>query len=485
MVKRAKSPDTVEDARYFTVYRPYPLNAHWELSSDVIAFSRWIAACIGTEFLHALHYKPSAPGMVLIEVDKRYQETQCLLGEHFWKDFLKKPSGEEVERSTQIFHSLYATGREAQKDGWKRIHAEASWFKDWDPTEKYFCEHQILFSRFVAPYPPTQWCPTPVEDRTNKPLCRPLPVKVKPPPPKATPPVPGSAGWVDQKAAPPQDTPEAKKNAWAKKPQIVPAASPRWNEPIMASASQAAKSRSSNQTPSTKPSAGAWGKPLQAKAAPAPTSPPPNAVSQAPAFPPGLNVGPKPDQTVPVPPGLTKFNWADDVDSASASGSGSDSRSSDLPDPEKLGDMLEKKVTIPFSPSEMYGISDGTQEIGAMAPWEESSIPGSNSVGWSVDSEGDTSANLWENEPAPEAEQIPECPHHKTLCKKGICDWRSKLEKKKAQEAVRGRGGRGRGRGKGQSERRDSNEGDDDDSGFSKVGGRRGKRTSSGHGRHA
>jgi hypothetical protein len=58
MVKRPKSPDTAEDEKYFTIYQPYPLNANWELAEDYIAFSRWLAGCIGTAPLHALHYKP-------------------------------------------------------------------------------------------------------------------------------------------------------------------------------------------------------------------------------------------------------------------------------------------------------------------------------------------------------------------------------------------------------------------------------------------
>jgi hypothetical protein len=43
----------------------------------------------------------------------------------------------------------------------------------------------LLIMRSVVkyPYPGTHWCPTPPEDKTNKPLCRPLPVAVKPPPP--------------------------------------------------------------------------------------------------------------------------------------------------------------------------------------------------------------------------------------------------------------------------------------------------------------
>lgn len=55
--------------------------------------------------------------MVLIEVDKKYPHNERLLGEHKWKEFLKNPTDEEKDRVTQIFHSLYTTGREAQKDG--------------------------------------------------------------------------------------------------------------------------------------------------------------------------------------------------------------------------------------------------------------------------------------------------------------------------------------------------------------------------------
>ena len=43
-------------------------------------------------------------------------------------------------------------------------------------------------SRFKQPYPPTHWCAVPVEDQTNKALCRPLPVDRLPPPPRVEPP---------------------------------------------------------------------------------------------------------------------------------------------------------------------------------------------------------------------------------------------------------------------------------------------------------
>jgi hypothetical protein len=92
--------------------------------------------------------------MVLLEIDKKYPHNERLLGEHRWSEFLRNPSEEEEDRVTQIFHSLYTTGRAAQKDGtrasnfpllpahvpllgWKRIHVEGSWFKDWSSDNLY------------------------------------------------------------------------------------------------------------------------------------------------------------------------------------------------------------------------------------------------------------------------------------------------------------------------------------------------------------
>lgn len=40
-----------------------------------------------------------------------------------------------------------------------------------------------MLSFIQNPYPVTHWCLTPPEDKTNKPLCRPLPNAVMPPPP--------------------------------------------------------------------------------------------------------------------------------------------------------------------------------------------------------------------------------------------------------------------------------------------------------------
>ena len=45
--------------------------------------------------------------------------------------------------------------------------------------------HAVIssISRFNQPYPQTHLCATPVEDQTNKKLCRSLPVDRMPPPP--------------------------------------------------------------------------------------------------------------------------------------------------------------------------------------------------------------------------------------------------------------------------------------------------------------
>ena len=102
------------------------------------------------------------------------------------------------------------------RKGCKRIHVESHWFKDWSPNNGHVpfpslsspSSAHIHSSVIHKPYPTTHWCPVPPEDKTNKPLCRPLPVKVKPPPPKAPAPVVGSSMWVDTKNGPPVNTPK-------------------------------------------------------------------------------------------------------------------------------------------------------------------------------------------------------------------------------------------------------------------------------------
>jgi hypothetical protein len=58
-----------------------------------------------------------AGNMILLEISKDFVDHGLLLGEHRWADFLKDPTPEEEPRVTQVFHSFYARGRDAQKDG--------------------------------------------------------------------------------------------------------------------------------------------------------------------------------------------------------------------------------------------------------------------------------------------------------------------------------------------------------------------------------
>jgi len=59
MVKRPKSPDIPDDAKYLVVSHPYPLNANFELPGDYIAFALWIASVFGTPNpILGIHHKP-------------------------------------------------------------------------------------------------------------------------------------------------------------------------------------------------------------------------------------------------------------------------------------------------------------------------------------------------------------------------------------------------------------------------------------------
>ena len=52
----------------------------------------------------------------------------------------------------------------------------------------YTLSNFVAYRTFKQPYPDTYWCAVPVEDRTGKPLCRPLPLEAKSPPPQVQPP---------------------------------------------------------------------------------------------------------------------------------------------------------------------------------------------------------------------------------------------------------------------------------------------------------
>ena len=159
--------------------------------------------------------------MILLEVSKTFVEHERLLGEHRWSEILKDPNEEEDKRVSRVFHSFYATGRDAQKDGsWiptltfcglllnffffgfrtkkggkvllstqagSRIGLQEKGNTFWKNQRHIYAEISSI-SRFKQPYPETHWCCIPVEDQTNKRLCRPIPVDRMSPPSRAEPP---------------------------------------------------------------------------------------------------------------------------------------------------------------------------------------------------------------------------------------------------------------------------------------------------------
>ncbi|KAK0465512.1 uncharacterized protein EV420DRAFT_1514683 [Desarmillaria tabescens] len=158
----------MSDADYLTVSKPYPLNFEWDQDKDIIKHVRWIAACIDSpRQFYAFHYKPSAPSMIIVEIEKNCsKKRETLLGEHRWKEFLLAPSEEEREYISQIFPCLHSTDLALRNDGWHRVSVRPDWFKGWSRTQ---CKD------IMHPYPTTHYCTPPFVDPLNRSLCRPLP----------------------------------------------------------------------------------------------------------------------------------------------------------------------------------------------------------------------------------------------------------------------------------------------------------------------
>ncbi|KAF8435148.1 hypothetical protein L210DRAFT_3506421 [Boletus edulis BED1] len=214
MPKRVPTPPPGDDEpRYLTVVHPYAISGtcNMELPKDRQDFACWVASCIDKDAFFAIFHKPSSRGMVIIEIKRDYPHFDHILGEHRWSEFLQKPTKEEKIRVTQVFHCTHNSGRNVQKNGWKRIDVDEAWFKAWSPQNR----------NIKSPYPKTYFCDVPVEDHTTHPLCRPLPGAVKTPPVEviATPqPVVGSAAWIRSKDGRPSPAPVATQS---KKPNAL------------------------------------------------------------------------------------------------------------------------------------------------------------------------------------------------------------------------------------------------------------------------
>lgn len=498
MPKRIPTPPPGDDEpRYLTVVHPYVLDGHcnMELPKDRQDFARWVACCVDAKYFYAFFHKPSARDMVIIEIARECPQLDRLLGEHRWKEFLKKSSEQEQDQVTKVFYCTYSTGRQVQKNGWKRIYVEDAWFKTWSPNN-----HLITF-----PYPETYFCEVPIEDQTNHPMCRPLPGAVKPPPPEtltAPAPVVGSQQWTSDKQLP---APIARPGAWAKgAPKLTP----------VGNAWKAAIATSSPAIPGLKKQPAVGGGPIAVKASdvwvglPTPSgvgsngwadfsngprtntpssgapSPLPRTLSnQSPTVPPGLS-GPKAwsaGTSYPThPPGIPAVPnaWGapriemapildrDNTSVASwSSNGGSSSASTDIiltpeDDSYKVQVQISESMEQALDGLSVHDdIDPNLAELDSIAPgkWDEptstqvwSDYPIADGATWD-DAPADAETQWRELNDDKQQEKPIICNAHGIICKKGICREYAKQvrDAERAQKDATSNNKKGRGRGRG------------------------------------
>jgi hypothetical protein len=218
-------------------------------------------------------------------------------------------------------------------------------------------------------------------------------------------------------------------------------------------------------------------KPTSPGPAPTPVQVQAPAQPQAPAYPPGL--GPRIISSgAAIPPALVHSSDSDGSGSGSSSGSGSQS-SWDGAAIKTLASRLEETVTISLSPSQdraLYGAAlDGDEaaveaspdlHLSTLQPWErvhletmEFKYPVADTVADGADDGG----NLWAAEEEeikykPVPPEMPNCPVHGLICKKGICKEMAKIvreqerAKKEQEKKDGGKAANGRGRNGGRGE---------------------------------
>lgn len=501
MPKRIPTPPPGDDEpRYLTVVHPYVLDGHcnMELPKDRQDFARWVACCIDAKYFYAFFHKPSARDMVIIEIARECPQLDRLLGEHRWREFLKKPSKQEQDQVTKVFYCTYSTGRQVQKNGWKRIYVEDAWFTTWSPNN-----HLITF-----PYPETHFCEVPIEDQTNHPMCRPLPGAVKPPPPEtliAPAPIVGSQQWTTDRQLP---APIARAGAWGK-------GAPKLTAPV-GNAWKAAIATSSPAIPGLKKQPAVGGGPIAVKASDvwvglstpsglgsngwsdSPTgsgmntppsggpSPLPRTLSnQSPTVPPGLS-GPKAwdaGTSYPAhPPGIPAVPnaWGaprietapsldrDNTSVASWSSNGGSSNASiDIvltpeDDPYKVQVQISESMEQALDGLSVHDdIDPNLVELDSIAPgkWDEpmsthvwSDHPIADGATWD-DTPADAEAQWRELNDDKEKEKPIICNAHGIICKKGICREYAKqvrdAERAQKDTSSNNKKAKGRGRGKG------------------------------------
>jgi hypothetical protein len=64
MPKRAPTPETGEDSKFFVVSYPYPQHAKMSVHEEKTEFARWISCIIDKDSFIAIYHKPSVSVVV-------------------------------------------------------------------------------------------------------------------------------------------------------------------------------------------------------------------------------------------------------------------------------------------------------------------------------------------------------------------------------------------------------------------------------------
>ncbi|THH14491.1 hypothetical protein EW146_g5834 [Bondarzewia mesenterica] len=482
--------------RYFAVCLVILVVAEWPIFyadagilGAVLQFATVVIAwrmnfLLGPTALIAFFHKPSAPSMVILEIDRDFGNFPRLLGAHKWSEVLTDPTQEQSVRVTRIYYCKHSNSRDIEKDGWKRIDIKDNWFRSWDfrrpflPREdengKFFEPNRVAY-----PYPASHYCDLPSEANSNKPMCCPLPVKLFPPPPSRPEPPVGSSQWLEARGNGSQSQSLSSSKSKKKKKKVgnqlstsgLATPSTRTSvsrppsdrdSPAPDVTSTASQSNARNTAPSGMNAAprglNATAPPFQSNAAWSSNTTPTIRADQVP-LPPPPGLPPKPT-AAPQP---AKMLWSDY--------------------PEDSDDDLEITLGNANARADGDGDGDGDGDIDsddpstvsrAMAAFanedddddDEFTFPNppvnaAQFVDAPADDETDSSS-LWEHYHEPEAETSEwRCKFHGVKCTK-LCQERHKYEreKKRQKEAEAGvcRGGRGgRGRGRGGRGRRNRN----------------------------
>ncbi|THH06172.1 hypothetical protein EW145_g4273 [Phellinidium pouzarii] len=374
MPKREVTPEPADDSKYLIVNYPYPLHANMTIEQERYGFAHWIASCIGKESLLAIYHKPSAPNMVIIEVAKTCPQIKNLLGAHKWRNFLQNPEADEVDKESRVYFCHYKTGRNVQKNGWKRVDIWDSWFENFDPGR----------SAFVCnPYPASSFCEIPSKTQIGYALCRHLPSDVfSRPKPVAQ----HNIGSVRMLSVPGSEVYFAKKSLGSAAP--IPSKLSKSSASVISSVFLSTIDTELPRTTSRASSESSSSATLHS------TSTTGN-VNQHPPFPPGL--GP--------PPGLieyktshSSFDWGWEAPPESVASHDSDGHNN----------------------IEIY-----TEGLVAAAIEDRQDLQGDD-------------AQYWTEQPSrPTDWDKPICPVHKVACRPGICQIMSKIEHEKKRDAER------------------------------------------------